>query len=213
VKALLSFGVTGFEELLELARPGLDEYANRHGYTLLTDPPSKLERPPSWHKVTVMLAALEMFDEVLWVDCDTVIVDATVDLADEVPAGAWQAITRHHTGEGDVPSAGVWLARQPMQPVLQGIWRMTEYLHHRWWEQAALQQLLGYTPDLYPVRLIEPTDLYRRTHWLDLEWNALALPGGNPDLSARLMHCAPGSPVDVRAGLMRRLATLTTEEA
>jgi hypothetical protein len=209
VKALLSFGVTGFEELLELARPGLDEYAHRHGYTLLTDPPARLERPPSWHKVTVMLAALEVFDEVLWVDCDTVIVDATVDLADEVPAGAWQAITRHQTPEGEVPSAGVWYVRQPMQPVLHGIWRMTEYLHHRWWEQAALQSLLGYTPDLYPVRLIEPTDLYRRTHWLDPdEWNAL-----QPQPQSRIVHAAPGNTIGRRADVMRDLTNLALKGA
>jgi hypothetical protein len=156
-----------------------------------------------------MLAALELYDEVLWVDCDTVVVDATVDLADEVPAGAWQAITRHSTPEGEVPSAGVWLARQPLHPVLEGIWRMTEYLHHRWWEQAALQQLLGYNPELIPVSLGEPTELYWRTHWLDPdEWNAL-----QPQPGSRIVHAAPGSTIGRRADVMRDLTNLALKGA
>ena len=209
-RALVTFGVAGFEDLLKLAEPGLADYADRHGYTLHTQAPASLHRPPSWHKITVLLAALELYDEALWIDCDTVIVDPSVDLADEIPPAAWQAITVHHTPEGEVPSAGVWYVRQPAQPVLEAIWRLDQYLHFKWWEQGALQELLGYTPKELPVRLAEPTDVYRHTHWLGLEWNALALPGHNLDPDARIVHCAPGNPIPVRAQLMQHLTSLTT---
>jgi galactosyl transferase GMA12/MNN10 family len=204
-RALVTFAVGGFQPLLELAQPGLEEYADRHGYTLLTDPPVVLARPPSWHKITTLLAALEDYEEALWIDCDTIIVDPSLDLADEIPPGAWQAITVHHTPEGEVPSAGVWYARQPLQPVLEAIWRHDEYLHHRWWEQAALQHLLGYTPNHLPVHLDHPTEVYDRTHWLGLEWNTLAFPGQPVDPSARIVHAAAGHPIPVRAQLMTEL--------
>ena len=210
-RALVTFAVGGFQLLLELAQPGLEEYADRHHYTLITDPPAVLERPPSWHKITALMAALDEYEEALWVDCDTVIVDPTLDVADEIPPEAWQAITLHHTHEGEVPSAGVWYARQPLQPVLEAIWRHDEYLHHRWWEQAALQHLLGYTPNQLPVHLDRPnrpTELYRRTHWLGLEWNTLALPGHDLELTGlRIVHAAPGNPISTRAQVMRELIT------
>jgi hypothetical protein len=204
-RALVTFGVTGMEELLELAQPGLREYADRHGYTLLTEPPLALTRPPSWHKITVLLEALDEYDEALWVDCDVMIADSTLDLADEIPAESWQAITAHHTPEGEVPSAGVWYLRQPMQPVLEAIWRLDGYLHFKWWEQGALQELLGYTPHELPVHLERETELYRRTHWLGLEWHTLGFPGRPLDPGARVVHCAPGNPISVRAQLMRDL--------
>jgi len=205
-RALVSFGVDAFAELLEISRPGFTEYADRHGYELHTRPPSMLLRPPSWHKITSLLDILDDYDEALWIDCDCVIVNPDQDIADEIPAEAWHAITRHHTPEGEVPSVGVWYLRQPMQPVLEAVWRLTRYTNHRWWEQAAVQQLLGYTPEHLPVRQEKTTDLSERTHWLGTEWNALALPGFEVERDARIVHCAPGHPVHRRADLMEQLA-------
>jgi hypothetical protein len=208
-RALVSFGTGDMAELLEITAPGLHAYARRHGYDLITRPPSMLLRPASWHKVTSLLDALEEYDEALWVDCDVVVLDTTWDLADDIPAWAWQGITRHQTPEGDVPSAGVWYVRQPMQPVLEAVWRLSKYEHHRWWEQAALQDLLGYTPEHLPVHQDHPTELSDRTFWLSLEWNALALPGNVLDPLPRFAHVAPGSPPPVRAQMMRDLLAQT----
>jgi hypothetical protein len=204
-RALVTFGVNGFEELLELALPAFADYADRHGYTLIADPPDWLTRPASWHKIPALLNALDEHEAALWIDCDVVIADGSRDLADEIPPEAWQAITLHQTGEGDVPSAGVWYCRQPMQPVLEAIWRLEHHLHHRWWEQAALQELLGFTPDRLPVVQETDTELYRRTHWLDAaEWNDLYF-GPRELAGARFLHVAPGNALGVRAGLMREL--------
>ena len=212
-RALVSFGTGDFAELLELARPGLAEYADRHGYELLTRPPSLLLRPPSWHKITSLLDALEDYDEAVWVDCDVLILDPSEDLADETPDWAWQAITRHTTPEGEVPSCGVWYLRQPMQPVLEAVWRQTRYLHHRWWEQASLQALLCYTPDHLPVHQDHKTELSDRTHWLGTEWNQLGFPDQLPEPGTRFVHAAPGHPPWRRAELMRQLAALTPKGA
>jgi hypothetical protein len=208
-RALVSFGIGDFQELLDISAPGFHAYARRHGYDLITRPPSMVLRPPSWHKITSLLDALEEYEEALWVDCDVVMLDTCWDLADDIPAWAWQGITRHTTGEGEVPSAGVWYVRQPMQPVLEAIWRLSRYEHHRWWEQAALQHLLGYTPEQIPVHQDHETELSDRTCWLSHEWNALALPGQPLDPLPRFAHVAPGHPPHARAGLMRELTTRT----
>jgi hypothetical protein len=96
-----------------------------------------------------------------------------------------------------------------MQPVLEAVWRLSRYEHHRWWEQAALQQLLGYTPEQQPVHQEHQTELSDRTCWLDVEWNQLTFPGQMPEPGTRFAHCAPGHPVDRRADLMRQLTALT----
>jgi hypothetical protein len=212
-KALVTFAVGTHTDLLDLSLPAMGRYADWHGYDLLVRPPMMVMRPPSWHKITAVLHALQTHQEVLWVDADVLIVDDSVDLADEVDEHAWHAITRHHTREGEVPSVGVWLVRQPMRPWLERAWTLTKYLHHRWWEQAAMLQLLGYRADPPPCRLVSPTELYLHTHWLGEEWNQLLLqyPDGDEPLSpARFVHVGPGSPVDWRIQTMRELASLAT---
>lgn len=217
-RALVTFAVGDHEQLLDLSIPGFADYADRHGYHLQADPPRMLMRPPSWGKLPVIRAALDDHDEVLWIDADVIIVDADRDIADEVPADAWQAITRHHTPEGEVPSCGVWLVRRPMWKPLEDMWRLTRYMNHPWWEQAALLDRLGYNPTVRPVVLDRQTDLYERTCWVGVEWNALApeFPSGLEEIDpheARFVHCGPGSTATYRAGLMRRLTELAPKGA
>ena len=124
----------------------------------------------SWWKVPALKAALSEYDEALWLDADTVIVDGSEDL--DVPEDAWQALVRHRTGDGDVPNCGVWYVRKPMIPVLDAVWAQTRRLDHGWWEQSALMDLLGF--DFRPgvrAHLAQPSGLYERTHWLDHGWN------------------------------------------
>lgn len=211
-KALVTFGTGDFESLLDISMPGLAGYADRWGYELRTNPPQGLTRPASWGKLRAILAALIHHSEVLWVDCDVIILDDSADIAPMVPADAWQGLTRHFTHEGEVPSAGVWYVREQMAGPLEQMWQMTRYMNHPWWEQAALQDLLGYTPNERPVRLDEPTDLYDRTVWLDAnEWNALALREGDA-VDARLAHCGPGMGAGSRARIMQSLLERSTRE-
>jgi len=206
-RVLVTFATGPFAELLDIARPGFEEYADRHGYELRTAPPAMLTRPASWGKVSRLLDALDVYSEALWIDCDVVMLDTSVDLADEVPPEAWHAITMLHTREGEIPSCGVWLCRQAMRRPLEQIWSLTRYLHHPWWEQAALHHALGYGGQ--PVALQNPTELLARTYWLGGEWNALRLQFPDPETEEfdepRFAHCGPGSSVGFRAGLMRDL--------
>ena len=205
-RALVTFGVGEHEELLELALPGFAEYADRHGYDLLTRPPRLLTRPASWGKLLVVLGAFDHgYEEVLWLDDDVLILDRSEDVADEVPEEAWHAITLLRTREGEIPSCGVWLCRPELRPALERMWSLTRYLHHPWWEQAALHDVLGYGE--MPVRLVRPTALLERTHWLRDEWNALRLeyPDGPELEDARFVHVGPGSRVAWRAQTMRKL--------
>lgn len=165
-RALVTLAVGPHVELLEIARPSFDAFADRHSYEVVVADVAS-DRPASWRKVPALLAALDEFEEALWVDADVVIVDPSED----VPVGAdsWQAVVEHQTADGAVPNLGVWYVRQPMREVLQQVWSMTGYRNHPWWEQAAMCELLGYRG--VPLHRATASELCERTTFLPFEWN------------------------------------------
>ena len=201
-RAIVTFGVGPHAEMLNVARPGFQRFADRHGYELkVAEPKPYGDLPPSWWKVPLLRAALEVYDEVLWLDADIVIVDDRDDI--ELRRGAWQAMVEHRTGDGCVPNLGVWYVRRRMRTVLDQVWKMRgTYADHPWWEQAAMLDLLGYQHNPRPCGLGDSTALYRNTQLLDAGWNVH--PHDVNDIEwPRLMHatCYPD-----RAGQMREWA-------
>lgn len=207
-RALITFATGEHEQLLEVALPGFEAFADRHGYDLLIPEFDHLSREPSWLKLPAMVHALQEYGEVLWLDCDVVIVDGSEDPAVLIEPGKWQALVRHHTPDGEVPNCGVWLARRPMIPVLQAMWSAAHYLTHHWWEQAAMLDLLGYQHETRPCCLVVPTELYERTHWLGLEWNSHEQNDRHD--SPRFAHVTPN---DVEWRLPRMRAYASAAEA
>lgn len=171
MKALVTFGTGEAAELLKIALPSFATFADAHGYTLrVYEPDPDPFWPPAWLKVACIQDALETYNEVLWLDSDIVITDASEDLS--VPDSAWQAMAVHNTQDGAVPNTGVWLCRRPMKDVLPTLWKMQEYRNHAWWEQGAILAAMGYDSWARPIVLGEPTELHLRTHFLSTEWNS-----------------------------------------
>lgn len=196
-RALATFGVGPHEALLDIALPSFEEFAERHGYDLTVAHPRVEGRAASWFKIPLLHNLLAIHDEVLWLDADVVVVDPSEDIAAALPGGFWQALAEHHSAvDGNHPNCGVWLVRRPMRSLLARIWGMTSFLHHPWWEQAAILDLMGYETTR-PVRHVSSTCLWYRTGLLGEEWNAL--PGADVAYP-RFRHSA--SRLD-RAQLMR----------
>jgi len=168
-KALISFGVKTHAQLLEIALPSFKAFADRHGYDLLIPESVPDARPPAWYKIKALLAALETYDEAIWIGADLVIVDGSEDI--EVPADYWQAMVNHHTADGEVPNTDFWLCRKPMIPYLSQVWESKQFIHNGWWEQAALLELMGYNQQLRPNRVTTNTELLQHTYFLENGWN------------------------------------------
>jgi hypothetical protein len=200
VKALCSIGSGPHEALLEISRPTFAAYAERHGYELITSTDSDPRRPPAWAKVPMLREALGSYELVLWIDADAVIVDGSADIADELEADRFLGLVRH--GELGVPNTGVmvWRSGEPARELLDRAWNATRFIHHPWWENAALLDALGYDfprfnrLDRVLRRRFRAAQQVSGVQFLSGEWNWSYLDRSeNP----RIVHCL-GVPVEQR---------------
>jgi hypothetical protein len=99
-----------------------------------------------WSKVALLREVLGSFELALWIDADAVVVDPRRDIADELRADSFLALVEHRFDGHRMPNAGVLVLRSgaPSDAFLEGVWGATRYLHHPWWEQAAVLEALGY---------------------------------------------------------------------
>jgi hypothetical protein len=205
-KALCSIGFGPYEPLLDMSSPTFVAYAERHDYDLVlrTRVPDD-DRPIPWAKVPLLLELLESYELVVWIDADAIIVDGTCDLADEVRTDRWMYLSRMRTPEGLVPNTGVWMFTQGPESknFLEAVYARAAFLHHKWWENAAVIDLLGYQFD--PVRPGAENDFTAGVSYLDRTWNSI---GADPAPNPRIKHYC-GLPVEVRrAALAADLAAL-----
>jgi hypothetical protein len=183
--------VTGYcgdewRDIAAITTPLMKKYASRHGHSFVAYEYGNPQRPPSWQKLLAVASELEESDEVLWLDTDVVIVDGTADIFRGIPAGSRQAMVRHTTNEGDVPNAGVWYVTRSMLGTLMACAMDDRFLHHRWWEQAAMLSRMGFEEEGGICRHVASTPLYLGTHWLDQSWNVWR--GSPSSISPRFAH-------------------------
>jgi hypothetical protein len=201
-KVLASIGTGPQEVLLRIARRTFIPYAHRHGFALctLTEAPSH-GRPPAWAKIVLLRQLVQEHELVVWIDADAMIVDGSVDIATALPDDRLMALHTHTTAGGTMPNTGVWVLRGGDETVqlLDEIWGQDDLIGHRWWENAALCRLLGYSLD--PIVLQDPTALLTtQTAQLDKSWNSIP---DDPAPHPRIRHY-PGYAVRTRRALMLR---------
>ena len=208
-KILATIGVGPLAEVLAYVRPSLEAYARRHGYELVIGDGNEAEgRPLPWAKIGLMRHLLQEAHDVLWVDADALILDETVDIADELAPEAFQALVRHATQQGEIPNTGVWYLRgQRARLFLDEVWQLDQYRDHPWWEQAAVQHLLGYSATIEADQPVRASTWMEGTQWLDPSWNAVT--PEIPLAGARIRHYAGWS---VRGLNARDLIALMRQE-
>jgi len=164
---LCSIGQGPHEELLELARPSFQRYADRFGYDL--DLRTELlapDRPPSWSKVPLIRQGLEDHRVAIWIDADAVVVrpqgrPCCDRVAAETPRNGGTRVrrpTRPELRSDGGPS------RPNDRPAPRRDVAKTEYLNHKWWENAALLDLMGFDISTEPIAKVgaKPTGFARQ---------------------------------------------------
>jgi hypothetical protein len=176
-KVLCAVGTGPHAELLELSSQTFHAYAQRHHYDVeLRHHLLAADRPPSWSKVVLVRSLLESHDLVFCLDADSAIVDPSRDVVDDMRDDALIALVAHEYDGQRIPNCGVWALRRDRRTLrfLDRVWRQTQYVDHKWWENAAVLELLGY--ELEPaVKLVRPRRMLRNVQFLDQAWNSIAM--------------------------------------
>jgi hypothetical protein len=170
-RALATIGTGPLRPMLQLCVQTFYPYAERHGYDLVVGEGDSRGRPPAWGKVLLLRRLLDAYDEVLWLDADTMILDDEQDLAAELLPSDYQGLVAHEDALGArFPNTGVWLLRGARaRALLDVIWSREEFVHHEWWDNAAFMHVLGF--DLDAGRVVRESEWTAGTCWLDGSWN------------------------------------------
>jgi hypothetical protein len=206
-RCIVTYAAGAHLELLDIALPTYRAFAERHGYDLRLG--VKLTNlPPAWNKIPLLIQALRQgYGEVVWFDCDLVIVDPSEDFP-PIHDGAAHSLVRHFDNYSEVPNSGVWRLNRHALPLLQKMLELEVFTNHGWWEQAALMTLMGYTvpPEGSKFcdtkcRCVYPTDWYKSCQFMRLKWN------NHPNYRAdnpKIVHCSY-SDMQQRIEVMRAL--------
>lgn len=211
-RAIITYAAGAHEELLDVALPTYKNFAHRHGYEIIVG--SKMtDLPPAWNKVPLLADALNKYDEVVWFDCDLVIVDPSEDFPN-MNNGKTHSLVRHFEDYSEVPNSGVWRLRGPLAwELVSRLLELEVFTNHGWWEQAALMTLMGYTvpPEgskfsSTKCKNVALTKWYSLCQFMRLTWNS------HPNYRAehpKIVHCSYPS-MEQRLEVMRELVRSPT---
>jgi hypothetical protein len=184
-RVLCTLGVgAAHAELYRITRPTFERYAVMHDLDLVaqTEPVELRGRPAAWGKFVLVRALLERYDTVVWIDADAVIVDPRRDITAGLSSRRPMHLVWHRIGHLLVPNTGVFVIRRGRAAtrLLESVWACHEYIHHRWWENAALIAELGGDAD-FGLTELEASGARRRVGELDHRWNSTPpCPARNP---------------------------------
>jgi hypothetical protein len=185
-------------ELLDFTRPALERYADRHGYEVrVVESRLAPTRPVAWGKVALLHSLVASHRLVCWVDADAIVLDGAPDISNEVDGSGMRILhlVEHRVDGERRPNTGVMVLRggRLASRFLERVWDQRQFVHHQWWENAAVAHLLGYRiwPSTRPAR---PSAWRPFVGFLDRSWNTI------PDDPAPRPHIVhfPGLPIHER---------------
>lgn len=192
-RAIITYAEGPHEELLDVALPTYRAFAERHGYELIVERARTVNLPAPWNKIPCLIDQLENHTEVVWFDCDLVVVNSTDDFP-QMEGWKTHSLVRHFAWESEVPNSGVWRVKKGARELLVRILDLDVFTDHGWWEQAALMTLMGYTvppqgSDFRDTkcRCVRKTRWYEECQFMRLCWNS------HPNYRAehpRIVHCS-----------------------
>lgn len=188
--AVLSLATDAMHEIRDLTFPANKAWCDLHGYTWVAgNRPLDPLRPASWSKVRMIQELCKILPGgwAFWIDADAAVVRPEWTLESIVDDNAEMIVASDRNGI----NTGVFMMRLGMMAwnFLATVYDRTEYLHHRWWEQAAFMHVLdtGYP---FRVKHIDKTLIN-------------AYPGDFVKGHSAIIH-VPSSPKTIRIGELTR---------
>lgn len=194
-RCIVTYAAGAHEELLDVSLPTYKKFAQLHKYDMIVGE-KMCDLPPAWNKIPLLLDALNKYDEVVWFDCDLIVVDFSEDFP---KLEGLHSLVRHFDCYSETPNSGVWRLSRTYsdlfsRDLLRQIMNLGVFRNHGWWEQAALMTLMGYCvppegshfPDT-KCRCVILTDWYINCQFMRLAWNC------HPNYRAdrpKIVHCS-----------------------
>jgi hypothetical protein len=180
--ALLTVFDENYREIADRTLPSMRRYADTFGLELLSMSPEQ-DRPPSWGKITRIREVLQSgFDYCFFVDADAMFVRFDEDIRDHITAAkdlylCWcspRTSEKYNVWPAHF-NVGVMIWRNCAWSIdfLNEIWRQSDFIHHAWWEQAAILNLLGYRSALGQGKDDPDQDRMAHVQRLSTDWNVL----------------------------------------
>lgn len=192
--------------LFDVTGPPLRAYAERFGYEFVAVHERLAPgRPAAWDKVELLRALVESHELVVWVDADAIVLPHAPDIATALRPRAFMHLVEHDAGAGRIPNSGVVALRGGDRSArfLERVWAQTRFINDRWWENAAINHLLGYrTIPLWGTHPVVPSRWRVGCRFLDGAWNSIP---ECPAPAPFVVHF-PGIPLDERLTRLRDLA-------
>jgi len=131
-----------WKQLSRETRKTVELYCSRHGVDFVFEELISSGRAPSWFKLVALASCLATHDEALWLDADVIACEDAANIFDAVPdeAPAAACLVNPRNEESHF-NCGVLLVRRAFLPVLVEAAMQDDLIHHRWWEQAAINRL------------------------------------------------------------------------
>lgn len=130
-----------FAKLASIARPGIEDYCNSHGYDFIEyDTTLDAHRPPSWSKIIAIQNHLEDYDYVFWLDTDCVILNRDEPLTSFIDGCDKDiVISRDENGL----NCGAFFVRSSAwsNQFLRLVYACHNRIHDPWWESRAFMDL------------------------------------------------------------------------
>ena len=178
-------------ELLELSMGKLKEFADKHKYEISICTTSLDEsRPPPWTKILHILNLMKIYDEILWIDSDAIIVDSSEDITSSIALDSELSWVLHEYDNELHPNSGVMYIRvnSNTQKLFQTANMQTDLAEHPWWDQAALMRVLDLESLTWPIgkgSVTEKIDI--KIQKLANDWNSIRR---DPASKPRIRHFA-----------------------
>lgn len=132
-----------FKNIANYNIPIIKNYCEYYGYSYqVYEIPDDYHRPAAWSKIEYLIQEINNRPNqyTFWIDADAIILRHDIDLWSFIEPGKYLYLSKDNNG---INTGVILLKNHPrIKKFLEKTWSMTQYMHHIWWEQAAVIDLI-----------------------------------------------------------------------
>lgn len=164
------------EAALDIMKPTVEYYGKLHNIDTLFFKEKLLPKESAKkHKILLLYNLLKHYEIVMWMDSDTIIVDPSIDIRDEIKTNHLIYMTSYFGRDPLFPNSGIIIVKRNPKTleILEKVWKFKRKHRRGWWDQQAFLELLGFDNNYIHIRSYSgPTEYTSHIGNLPLKWNS-----------------------------------------